>query len=374
MTTKPEHFGRFLSLILIILLASSAVGQNGDGGPALEAQLLHPVGVALDQRGNLYVSEAGAYRIRKVDSRGIITTVAGIGRRGFSGEGGPAVQAGISAPHDLVLDEKGNLYFTDSFNHRIRKVDTRGIIASIAGTGKSGGSGDGGPALKAELNNPQGIAIDHEGNLLVADTFNHVIRRIDKGGMITTIAGSKPGYGGDGGPAINALLSIPYAVEEAPDGTIYISDSGNSRIRKIDSAGHIQHVVGFGPASGLFGAGFAGDGAQAKEAKIYSAVDIAFDGTGNLYISDTGNNRIRRVANGVITTIAGAGEAGFGGDGGKAVNGQLNTPQKLVADKSGNIYFADMPNNRIRKIDAQGIITTIAGSGEVSGHIYELER
>lgn len=371
---RRQIFFLFISLSLITgTLQAILRGEGvGDAGPAVEARLVNPAGVALDEKGNLYIADTGAHRIRKVNTEGIITTVVGVGQRGFSGDGGPAVEAKIAAPHDMVFDSEGNLYFTDSYNHSIRKVDTNGVITTVAGTGKSGYSG-GGPAVEAQLNTPQGIAIDREGNILIADTFNHFIRKIDKQGIITTIAGSHPwGYEGDGGPATKALMSVPQAVEVGPDGTIYISDSGNSRIRKIDSSGVIHHVVGSGPAAGLFGAGYTGDSGLAEKGQVFTAADIAFDSAGNLYISDSGNNRIRMVLrSSVLTTIAGTGKPGFSGDGGKAIEAEINTPKKLVVDREGNIYFADQPNHRIRKIDPNGIIMTVAGSGEATGFIYE---
>ena len=364
----------FLISLTVFSLALRASDEIGDGGPATEAKLTNPAGVALDGRGNLYIADTGAHRIRRVDGQAIITTVAGVGRKGFTGDGGPAAQAETAAPHDIVFDSVGNLYFTDSYNHRIRKVDRRGIISTVAGTGKAAYSGDGGPAIEAHLNVPQGITIDREGNLLIADTFNHVIRKIDGDGIITLVAGSHPwGYAGDGGPAPKALLSVPSAIQVTPDGTIYFSDSANSRIRKIDPTGIIHHWVGFPELEGgTYGAGFAGDSGPADKARIYTAAGIAFDSVGNLHISDSGNNRIRMVIrNSVIATIAGTGEPGFSGDGGKAIEARISSPKKLVLDQEGNIYLADQLNHRIRKIDSNGVISTVAGSGAVSDALYQ---
>lgn len=355
--------------------ADRRLDRRTDGAPgqlASSARLTLPAGVAVNAAGVLYIADTGAHRIYRRDAAGRLAVVAGTGRRGFGGDGGPAARAAVAAPQDLALDAQGHLYFTDSYNHRVRKVSSAGVIATVAGTGRAGYSGDGGPAVQAALNNPQGVAIDGEGNVLVADTFNHVIRKIDAAGIITTIAGTAPpGFGGDSGPAAKALLSIPHAVDVAADRTVYVSDSGNSRIRAIDAAGTIRTIAGSGGQAGLFSAGFKGDGGPAAQAQLFSAVDLALDAAGRLYISDTGNNRIRVVESGIIRTIAGTGKAGFSGDGGPATAAAINTPQKLAIGSGGEVYFADQANRRIRRIDTRGVITTVAGTGEPSGYIYE---
>jgi sugar lactone lactonase YvrE len=349
-----------------------AAAERAVGQLARRARLTYPAGVAFDPSGALYIADTGANRIYKLDRRGRLAVVAGTGRRAFGGDDGPAERAEIASPQDLAFDRQGNLYFTDSYNHRVRRVGTDGVITTVAGTGKAGYSGDGGPATRAGLSNPQGVAVDRDGDVLVADTFNHVVRKVDAAGIISTIAGAMPpGFGGDDGPAVKALLSIPHAVAVAPDGTIHVSDSGNSRIRSIDPAGTIRTVVGSGGQAGLFSAGFKGDDGPAVQAQIFSAADVAFDASGRMYVSDSGNNRIRRVENGTIHTVAGTGKAGFSGDGGPATAAELNTPQKLWATPDGEVYFADQSNHRIRRIDGRGIITTVAGSGPPSGYVYE---
>ncbi len=346
--------------------------SRGDGGPAIRAKLTYPTGVALDSQGNLYIADTGAHRIRKVDRRGKISTVVGTGLRGYSGDGGQAVHAQIAGPNGLVSDRLGNLYFTDSFNDRIRKVDATGRITTVAGNGTDGYSGDGGDARKAQLSNPQGVALDQHGNLLVADTFNSVIRRVDRNGIITTLAGSlPPGLGGDGGPAAKALLSLPYDVAAGPEDSIVFCDTANSRIRRVDGSGTMHPVTGLGPSAGVFGAGFKGDDGPAATAQIHSPAGLALDRQGRLYFSDTGNNRVRLIENGTVRTIAGTGRAGFHGDGWKAIEAEIHTPQKLAVDEAGNIYLADRPNHRVRRIDWKGTITTVAGSGEISGVSYE---
>jgi sugar lactone lactonase YvrE len=289
--------------------------------------------------------------------------IAGNGVGGFSGDEGPAIKAQLFSPHDLAFDADGNLLVADTFNHRIRRINRHGVITTIAGNGKAAYVGDNGPALQASLNNPQSIAPDRDGNILIADTFNHVVRLMDRRGMIMTFAGSEPGFGGDGGQSIKAQISLPMAVAAAPDGSVYISDAGNSRIRRVAADRKIQTVVGYGPPQDTYGAGFGGDAGPAEKAKIFSATDLKFDAAGNLYISDSGNNRIRVIRGGVITTIAGSGQRGLSGDGKEARGAELNTPQKITIAGDGRIFIADRANHRIRMVDPKGFINTIAGEG-----------
>ena len=330
---------------------------GGDGGPAVEAQFHYPSGMAVDVAGNLYIADTGNHRIRKVDATGTITTIAG---RTFSGDGGPASQAQLSEPEGVAADRAGNVYIADSNNHRIRKVDATGTITTIAGTGESGFSGDGGPASQAQLSLPRGVAVDGLGNLYIADRSNSRIRKVDLTGTITTIAGSGAyGFGGDGGPASQAQLSEPYGVAVGGLGNLYIGDRNNQRIRKVDLTGTITTIAGTGER------GFGGDGGPASQAQLSEPEGVAVDEAGNLYIADSFNYRIRKVdATGTITTIAGTGERGFGGDGGPASQAQLSNPGGVAVDGLGNLYIVDSFNNRIRKVDATGTITTIAGSGE----------
>jgi sugar lactone lactonase YvrE len=327
--------------------------------------LRYPSGLALASDGTLYISDIGTHQILKLAGR-TLTVVAGTGTGGFSGDGGPASRASLFAPHALVFDAAGRLLIADTYNHRIRRIDRDGLITTIAGTGAAAYLGDGGPAAQAALNGPQDLAIDRDGHLFVADTYNAVIRRIDAQGVITTFAGSEPGLGGDGGPAIKALINMPSAVAIAADG-VYISDAGNSRIRRVSANTIIETVAGTGGGSGLGGAGFAGDGGPAVQSKTFSAMGLRFDDAGNLYISDTGNNRLRVVRGGSIATLAGAGRAGFAGDGGPAAAALLNTPQKIAVAPDGRVFVADRGNGRVRMIDAHGAISTVAGDGNASG-------
>ncbi len=331
-------------------------GFSGDGGHAAQARLGYVYGVAVDGEGNLYIADSTNHRIRKVDSTGTITTIAGTGGHGFGGDGGLAAAAQFDRPYGVVVDEAGNLYIADSTNHRIRKVDSTGTITTIAGTGESGFDGDGGPAAAAQLSAPTGVAVDGAGNLYIADTENQRIRKVDSTGPITTIAGT--GERGDGGPAAEAQLSDPIGVAVDGAGNLYIAERDNQRIRKVDSTGTITTIAGTGELS------FGGDSGPATEAQLSAPTGVAVDGAGNVYIADTENQRIRKVdSTGTITTIAGTGELSFGGDGGPASEAQLAYPTGVAVDEAGNVYIADLNNHRIRKVDSTGTITTIAGTG-----------
>ena len=333
-----------------------------DNGPATDARLDNPYGVALDGAGNLYFADQGNHRIRKVDAAGVITTIAGTGEQGFGGDGSPATDARLYAPQDVAVDAAGNLYIADRNNHRIRKVDSAGVISTIAGTGEPGFAGDGGPAVQAQLNYPRDVATDAAGNLYFVDLGNHRIRKVDSSGVITTIAGTgERGFGGDGGPATDARLSLPHGVAVDSDGNLFIADLSNHRIRKVDSAGVISTIAGTGEV------GFGGDGGPATDAQLSFPYGVALDAAGNLYFTDSRNHRIRKVDSaGVISTIAGTGERGFGGDGGPAVQAQFTYPRGIAADSAGNLFIADWLNHRIRKVDAAGTITKFAGGGEIT--------
>ena len=336
-------------------------------------RLVYPNGLALDDKGNLYISDVGAHRVFRLNAQGRLSVIAGTGEAGFSGDGGPAVKASLNAPHDLAFDAEGRLLIADAFNHRIRRIDRQGVITTIAGTGNAPYTAYGSAAPKDALNNPQGIAVDRDGNILIADTYNRVVRRLDRNGTLTIIAGSVAGLSGDGGPATEAQLNLPMAVTVGPDGGIYVADAANSRVRRITADGKIQTLAGFGGGEGIGGAGFVGDGGPAEKAKLFSPADVKFDAAGNLYISDTGNNRLRVIRAGVITTLAGTGRAGLSGDGNPATAAELNTPQKLAIAKDGSIFIADRANHRVRKVDAKGFITTVAGEGKPTGMFLDPE-
>jgi sugar lactone lactonase YvrE len=401
------------------IVGTGARGYVGDGGPATEAALDTPQGIALDMSGNLYIADTGNRRVRRVDASGRITTVAGNGKDGSSGDGGPATEAQLSEPASVTLDAAGNLFLADSWAHRIRKVTPQGRISTVAGTGARGYTGDGGPATEARLSGPACVRVDAAGNLLVADRFNNSVRKISPDGRITTIAGN--GYygavgdgNGDGGPATAAMMQWPQGVAIAPDGTLYVADTGANRIRRVTTGGNIEAAVGirlpafngdgiaatravlrypFGLAVDSSGAlyiadtiqhrirkvspdgriqtvagtgqfGYSGDGGPAAQARLASPHHVAFDQAGNLYIADTYNHRIRKVSpGGAISTIAGTGQSGFSGDGGPATDARLNYPFALALDRSGNLYVADKDNHRVRRIGKDGKISTLAGTG-----------
>ena len=278
--------------IITTIAGNGTVGYNSDTIAATAAELYVPQAVCLDTAGNVYIADAGNSRIRMVTvSTGIITTVAGNGIAGSSGDNGPAVSAEINGPGGVYVDVYGNIYITDVANNKIRKVTaSTGIITTIAGTGIVGYSGDSGPATAAELNGPGTIFLDNSGNILFSDTWNNVIRKIDISGIITTIAGTGTGaYAGDNGPATSAELNEPWGVYVDNENDIFISDFGNGAIRKIDgTTGIITTVAGTGVQ------GYSGDGGPATAAELYPD-DVFLDNIGNMIIADFGNNRIRKV-------------------------------------------------------------------------------
>jgi uncharacterized protein (TIGR03437 family) len=319
----------------------------GDNAPATNAQLSAPWGLALDLAGNLYIADTLNNRIRKV-SNGVITTVAGNGTPGFSGDDGPATSAQLRYPSGVAVDAAGNLYIADEYNNRIRKV-SNGVITTVAGDGTFSFSGDNGPAAYAQLYRPNAVTVDSAGNLYITDGGNYRIRKVSNG-VITTVAGSGGrtfsgfrNFSGDNGPATSAQLFQPTEVAFDSAGNLYIGDAGNHRIRKV-SDGVITTVAGNGTQS------FSGDNGPATSAALDAPNGVAVDPVGNLYIADMFNNRIRKVSNGVITTVAGNGTPGFSGDNGPATSAMLREPGFVVLDPAGNLYIADSDNNRIRVI------------------------
>jgi hypothetical protein len=294
-----------------LIAGSQGSGYSGDGGPAGEAQLTGPRGLALDAAGNLFIADSGNHAIREIAFDGIISTVAGNGNRGFSGDGGSAIRARLDTPAAVAIDSNGNLYIADTLNHRIRKVNRAGIIVTVAGsgavstvghgTGGFGFSGDGGPAVSAQLSLPEGVAIDSLGNLFIADTGNDRIRKVDASGVMRTIAGTgRNAYAGNGGPAVRANLYAPVGIAIGPDGSVYFSERYQDTIRVITPRGLIGLIAGRG---GIRGDG--GDGGAATRAKLDDPQGIAFGPSGELYLADTGNRRVRVVApNGSISTIS----------------------------------------------------------------------
>jgi sugar lactone lactonase YvrE len=327
----------------------------GDGGPATKAGFCGTSDVTLDAEGNMYIADGGiycsgpgGYTVRKVNPAGTITTVAGTGVPGFSGDGGPATKAQLNVPFAVAVDREGNLYITDENNYRIRKVDKDGIITTFAGTGEGGYSGDGGPATSAQLRDPGNMTFDARGNLYLADYSS--VRKIDPSGTITTFAGTgQAGFSGDGGPATEAKLT---ALDVALDGrgNMYITDTKNQRIRKVDKDGIIHTVAGSGKK------GYSGDGGPATEAALNDPWGIAVDGEGNLFFGDHHNSVIRKVdSDGTIATVAGTGETGFNREKGPATKVWLNQPIGLFFDDDSSVlYIADTFNARIRALRLEG--------------------
>jgi len=329
----------------ITTVAGNGSQTFSDGGPA-PATGISAVDIAIDGQGNLYI--AGGSRIRKADTYGTITTIAGTGESGYSGDGGPAIYAKLGTA-GLALDSAGNLYIAG--DNRIRKVDRTGIITTIAGNGIAGYSGDGGPAINASLNSSNGIAIDNQGNLFIADAGNYRIRKVSVDGIITTVAGNGvSGYNGEGLLATNAWLTSPQEVTIDNQGNLLIADTGSSCVRKVNATGIIFTVAGI-----CWSSGYSGDGGTATNAKLYYPRGLAMDGA-NLLIADGDNHRIRKVSpDGIITTVAGSGATGFGnggysGDGGPATNARLNSPGGMAVDSLGHLFIADKGNYRIRKV------------------------
>ncbi|MEU9125267.1 RICIN domain-containing protein [Streptomyces sp. NPDC048506] len=341
-TTGGEHSAPPISTVA----GTGVAGFKGDNEPAVSAQLNRPYGIAVDSTGTLYISDYINHRVRKITTDGKISTVAGTGVPGFSGDNGPAVSAQLHYPREVAVDSAGAVYIADTNNHRVRKITTDGKISTIVGTGTAGFSGDGGAATAARLHTPLGVTADSTDTLYITDHGNHRVRKITTDGKISTVAGTgAAGFMGDGGPAVSARLNAPYAAAVDGAGDLYIVDAANHRVRKVTADGKISTVAGTGTA------GFAGDDGPAASAKLNFPVGLVVDSTGTLYISDYSNHRVRKItADGKISTVAGTGTAGSGGDGGPAASAQLNNPFGLAVDCVDTLYIADHANNRVRKI------------------------
>ena len=386
---------------LVQTVAGTGVnGSSGDGGPALQARI-GVANIAIDSEDNFYVLDLFNYRIRKVMPDGIITTVAGTGVRGSDGDNGPATAARIGVVADAKTDGKGGLYFAEISSNRVRHIRADGVIETVAGTGAAGYSGDGGPSVQATMNYPWFLAVLPDGSLAIAEAFNNVIRLVVPGGNISTIAGRER-YAGDGSYASTAILNDPLGVTLDSRGNVFVSENnGAGRIRKIDSAGLITTfasglgTVGMlaadsdsnvyfvngstvwratpdGVLTKIAGGGqgsqaAAVNGGPALSVALASPQGLAVDASGNVYIADTFNNVIRKVTpDGIIQTVAGTGAFGFSGDGGPATDARFIYPEGLAFDSSGNLYVADYLNFRVRRIATDGTITTVAGTGRPS--------
>jgi streptogramin lyase len=340
--------------IITSIAGTGEKGYSGDGGPATKAKLDQPFDLAFDKLGNLYFSDTGNHRVRKVDAKtGIITTVAGNGKKGFSGDGGRATAAMLDEPYGVAIDDEGNLLIVDRLNFCVRRVDAKtGSISTIAGTGgQSGFAGDGGPAIQALFVEPNGICLDEKGKLYVADVAGHRVRMVDlKTGTINTLAGNgKAATGGDGGPLRAATFSGPRAVAMGPEGILFVVERNGNVVRRIElKKGLIDRFAGTGKK------GYTGDGGKATEATLDGPKEIEIDSDGNVYVVDTENEAIRRIdaKTGVITTIAGRGRTktpGLG-DGGAANASTLGRPHGVAIGPDGGIYIGDTNSHRIRKV------------------------
>jgi uncharacterized protein (TIGR03437 family) len=346
--------------------------SSGDGGPATSASVT-PNGVTVDSAGNIYIADVFASTIRKVNRAGIISTVAGYAGEPmmFTGDGVPATQSSIylgDRHNGLAVDKAGNLYIADYGHNRVRKVDTSGIITTVAGSDAHGFAGDGGPATSASLFNPSDVALDSAGNLYIADTNNFRIRKVDTSGNISTFAGTGPAAtsSGDGGPATKAALVTPLGVAVDKAGNIYIADQDGFVVRKVNTQGIISTVAGNGTS------GNSGDGGPATSAQMASPYGVAVDGSGNIYIADYNNSRVREVSAGIMTTAAGRGSGGIG-DGGPPTDAGLD-PAAVAVDSAGNLYIADIEYNRIRKVTVGATPLpppSISANGIVNGASFQ---
>jgi hypothetical protein len=335
-------------------------GYNGDGIAATAAQLNGPVAVAPTLDGGYLIADQGNSRVRRVAPNGVISTVAGTGTAGFSGDGNPATGAQLNTPNGVAMTADGGILIADSGNHRVRQVSPNGIIATVAGTGAPGFNGDDIPATQGQLNFPSGVAAAPDGGFLIADNDNNRIRRVSPAGMITTVAGLGPaGYSGDGTDARRAQLNDPAAVAFTPDGGFLIADLQNHRIRRVSPEGIMSTAAGSGVQ------GFGGDGGDATDAQLNNPIDVAVTADGGYLIVDRVNNRVRRVSpSGTITTVAGTGTPGSAGDGGPATSAQLRLPIGVAATGEGDFLIADTSNDRVRLVDA-GAVPGLPPGGEL---------
>lgn len=389
--------------VIATIAGTGTAGFGGDGGPATAAPLNLPYGLAADLTGSVYIADLGNNRVRRIDPNGVITTVAGTGANGSSGDGGPATAAELHTPRNVVVDSVGNLYISEFEGHRIRRVSPDGRISTAAGTGVAGFQGDGSPATSAQLNSPAGLAVDGFGSLYVADSQNNRVRKILSGGIMSTVLGGSGGmatphavavdgfgtiyvadstgsvvyaytaagkatqfaggwfkdFQGDGGPAAEAELTNVLELAIDPGGNIFLAD--DVRVRKVDLQGQIQTVAGDGYYHAV------GDGGSATDAVLRQPSAVALDGAGNLFIADTGTQRVRQVLpSRTIVTLAGVGVPiwGLAPEQTPAVSAGLNYPMGVAADPQGNIFIADTYNHTVRKVGADRLMVTAVGTSE----------
>ena len=349
-----------MSLVLALPQTGRAQTQPTQ---ATTVPLMLPGGLAYDSAGDLFFAEIARHVVRRVSPTGILTTVAGTGVQGFGGDGGPAASALLDSPEAVAVDGAGNLFIADSHNHRIRRVDAAsGGITTLAGTGQVGASANGTLAKNAQMDRPTAVAFDTAGNLFFADSGTHLVRRIDHAtSILTTVAGNGvQGFSGDGGPALAAAIDTPSGLAVDGTGNLYLADTHNQRVRRVDAAtGVITSVAGTGQP------GFSGDGGAAGMAALRLPRGLALDAAGNLYLADASNHRVRRIdaATGQITTVAGDGTQGYAGDSSAAVAASLDSPRTVALSPASLPTLSDTSNQRVRQVDAAAVIHTLAGLG-----------
>jgi len=350
--------------------------HTGDGGPATAATIGSPDAIAVDSSGDVYISDATFDQVRKVDPSGTITTVAGSpdGQPGDAGDGGPATAASLDGPAALAVDNAGNLYIADAGNHQVRRIDRAGNITDFAGTGTSGSDGNGGPATAATLTTPSGLAVDAQGDVYIADADANQVREVNRAGIISTVAGSAQGmWGNDGdyGPATAALLSDPQGLAVDQAGNLYIADSYNNRIRVVNAAGVIDNFAG-SPAGAAAGDGDGngdGDGGPAGAAIFSRPLGVATDANGDVFVTDYGHDRVRKVdPTGTVTNFAGNVDSvtGNSGDDGPATAATLYIPTGIATDQAGDVFLADVLNNRVREVFSDGPSVTSAAAATLT--------
>ena len=332
--------------LITTVVGTGEAGYSGDNGIATDAKINIPYEILVSENGTLYIADRYNNRIRKVDPSGVISTFAGNGSSQIICTNEPAQTAHIPAPENIDLGKDGSLYISSSVEHRIRRIDTQGLVKVVAGTGDPGYNIDGIIATSSQINTPGGIAVDSTGNLYIADMVNHRIRKVDQKGIITTIAGTgTPGYSGDNGIATRAQIDFPNSIAVASDGSLYFTHGVHPRIRKISPQGKITTIAGTGVS------GFSDDATDATKAQLSEWLSVAVGHDDTLYIVDHNNHRILYIDDkGFIRTIAGTGVQGFGGDGGMATQAMLGHPTSISIANDNLLYIADADNNRIRKL------------------------
>jgi sugar lactone lactonase YvrE len=331
--------------------------RAGDGRSANEILLGQPMGIAEDNLGNIIISDRFRF-IWKVDSENVAKIIAGTGQFGTSTTEVPALQSELGRPEGICVDKAGRVYFADSLNHVILRIENNGSLTRVAGTGRRGYGGDGGPAIRALLNKPYEVRLDSDENIYIADTGNHRIRKVTRNGIIQTFAGNgEPGYSGDAGPAGSAQLNHPYGIFVLPGNVLLIADSSNHVLRKVDQLGVITTLAGTGSP------GYSGDHGPARSAMLNSPQAVFVDSTGLIYVGDEHNHAIRIIqADGTIDTIAGQGTPGFAEDNLLAAEAPLNDPENLIVRRrTGVVLISDSDNGRVLRITPDGMIQNFAG-------------